>query len=229
MICRPVKTLKLFQRQFGGSIGILCVAVLFAIHGGKVFASDPPQQASIEPANKVDIASLETFLNSVRTLRSSFVQSASNGHVAEGMIYLARPGKLRIDYKPPALLQIFGDEVWLIFVDNELKEVNQLPIGATPAALLLQDKIRLSGDIRMNRITRRRGVIRLHLSQAKEPDAVRLIVAIAAAPLSLKGWTVIDAQGIETTVTLIAPTINGIIPNRMFVFDRPDWADAAPE
>jgi len=213
----------------GSLFGVICGAALFAAHNGGAFASELPQQAAIEPGDKAEIASLETYLNSVRTVRSSFLQIASNGRVAEGILYLSRPGKLRINYKPPAQLQIFGDEFWLIFVDEELKEVNQLPIGATPAALLLRDEIRLSGDIKVRRITRRNGLIRLHLIQAKEPDAGQLIVAFAAAPLSLRGWTVIDAQGIETTVDLIAPTINGKIADQVFVFSPPSWSNAGPE
>lgn len=213
----------------GSLFGVICGAALFAAHNGGAFASELPQQAAIEPGDKAEIASLETYLNSVRTVRSSFLQIASNGRVAEGILYLSRPGKLRINYKPPAQLQIFGDEFWLIFVDEELKEVNQLPIGATPAALLLRDEIRLSGDIKVRRITRRNGLIRLHLIQAKEPDAGQLIVAFAAAPLSLRGWTVIDAQGIETTVDLIAPTINEKIADQVFVFSPPAWSNAEPE
>jgi outer membrane lipoprotein-sorting protein len=217
------------QRLIGTLFGAFCLAALPAVHNAGVSASGLIQQAAVKPAVQTDIASLEDYLNSVRTVRSSFVQTASNGHVAEGTLYLARPGKLRINYKPPAQLQIFGDDFWLIFVDEELKEVNQLPIGATPAALLLRDKIRLSGDIKVQRITRRNGLIRLHLIQTKEPDAGQLIVALAVAPLSLRGWTVVDAQGIETTVTLIAPTINEKIADRVFLFSPPDWANSEPE
>lgn len=210
-------------------IGVICLAALLSIYDGSAFASGVIQQAAVEPADRADIASLESYLNSVRTVRSSFVQTASNGHIAEGTLYLSRPGKLRIDYKPPAQLQIFGDNTWLIFVDEELKEVNQLPIAATPAALLLKDEIRLSGDIKVQQMTRQNGLIRLHLIQADEPDAGRLIVIIATAPLGLRGWTVIDAQGVETTVTLIGPAINGKIADRLFVFSPPDWASVGPE
>ena len=215
-------------KPIGDIIRIFCVTALLVFHDGGAVASGPSQTAAIERGGKAEIAALETYLNSVRTVRSLFVQTASNGHIAEGTLYLSRPGKLRINYKPPAQLQIFGDDSWLIFVDEELKEVNQLPIGATPASILLQDKIRLSGDIRVQQITRRNGLIRLHLVQAKEPDAGQMIVNFATAPLSLRGWTVIDAQGIETTVTLIAPAINGKIADRVFLYSPPDWLNADP-
>ena len=204
--------------------------VLLALQGGHANAFDTgSQQAAVEPGNKAELAELEAYLNNVRTVRSTFVQTASNGSIAEGTLYLSRPDKLRIDYDPPARLQIFGDDFWLIFVDEELKEVNQLPIGSTPAALLLKDKISLSGEITVQKMTRQNGLIRLHLTQSKEPDAGRLIVTIAANPLSLRGWTVIDAQGIETTVTLIGPTINGDIPDKVFVYSPPSWVNSGQE
>jgi len=209
--------------------GAFCISVLLTVPGAGAFAADQTQQATVGPADAPDLAALETYLNSVRTIRSSFVQAASNGNIAEGTLFLSRPGKLRIDYKPPVHLQIFGDSIWLIFVDEELKEVNQLPIGATPASLLLQDKIRLSGDIKVLRLVREKGLVKLHLTQAEEPDAGRLIVAFDASPLILRGWTVIDAQGIETTVTLIGPAINKIIADRVFVYTPPDWINEQPE
>lgn len=186
-----------------------------------IWAVTPSQAQTIDPA---EIARLESYLNSVRTLRSGFVQTSTNGGVAEGTLYLQRPGNMRIDYRPPTPLQIFADGTWLTYVDSELKEVNRLPLSATPAAFLLQDKISLSGDVTVKRLTRRRGTINLHLAQTDESDLGRLIVTLAEAPVALRGWTVIDGQGIETTVTLIGPDINKQITRRTFVFDAPDWA-----
>lgn len=200
-----------------------------AVGGGTALAQDPPQQAAVERPERAELTSLEHYLNSVRTVRSAFVQTASNGRMAEGMLYLARPGRLRIDYKPPMQLQIFGDSFWLIFVDAELKEVNQLPIDATPAAILLQDKINFSGDIKVQRVSRENGLVKLHVVQTKDPDAGRLIVSIATNPLALRGWTVIDAQGVETTVTLVAPVVNEKIADRVFLYSPPDWANTEIE
>ena len=177
-----------------------------------------------------EVVRLQAYLNSVRTLNSKFVQTSSNGTVAEGTIYLQRPGYMRIDYNPPTPLQVFADGLWLTYVDWDLKEVNRLPLAATPAAFLLQDKISLTGDITVKRLTRRRGTINMHLTQTDEAeDLGRLIITLGAAPLDLRGWTVIDGQGVETTVTLIAPSVNSQIARRTFFFDAPDWAEDPPQ
>lgn len=203
------------------------IRLLFLI--GVVAATWTITPSRAQTADPAEITRLETYLNSVRTLRSNFAQTSSNGGIAEGTLYLERPGNMRIDYRPPTPLQIFADGVWLTYVDRELKEVNRLPLSATPAAFLLQDKISLTGDITVKRLTRRRGTINLHLTQTDESDLGRLIVTLAEAPVALRGWTVIDAQGIATTVTLIGPDINKQIARRTFVFDAPDWAQDPQE
>ena len=175
------------------------------------------------------LAAIERYLNSIKTLRSVFIQSATNGQVSQGQIYLSRPGRLRIDYKPPVQLQIFGDTTWLTFIDSELKEVNQLPVNASPAALLLSNKLRLSKDVGVEKINRWDEELRVYLYQKKQPDAGRLILALATKPFRLMGWSVVDAQGITTTVTLIGPKFNMPIKNRIFDFNHPDWTDPTTE
>ena len=175
------------------------------------------------------LAAIERYLNSIKTLRSVFIQSATNGQVSQGQIYLSRPGRLRIDYKPPVQLQIFGDTTWLTFIDSELKEVNQLPVNASPAALLLSNELRLSTDVGVEKIKRRDEELRVYLYQKKQPDAGRLILALATKPFRLMGWSVVDAQGITTTVTLIGPKFNMPINNRIFDFNHPDWTDPTTE
>ena len=39
-------------------------------------------------------------------------------------------------------------------------------------------------------------------------------------PLSLRKWLVTDAQGVSTSVTLVAPEYNVAIPRSVFVFDE---------
>ena len=195
----------------------------FAVAGAHAQQA-PHQTAALSETDRADIERAEEYLNSIRSLKSSFVQTASHGGVAEGTLYLQRPGTMRIDYKPPTPLQLFADGTWLIYLDSELQQVNQVPLNATPAAFLVRDHISLSGDIAVKRVTRRRGTLNFHLTQSENSDAGQLVVTLADSPLSLRGWTVIDAQGVETTVTLVGPSVNPDIPPRTFIYTPPDWA-----
>ncbi|MPY71166.1 MAG: outer membrane lipoprotein carrier protein LolA [Alphaproteobacteria bacterium] len=180
--------------------------------------------AATPGADAADVGRIEDYLNGIRTLKARFVQTASTGSYAEGMVYIQRPGRMRLDYAPPAELQIYADGTWLIMVDEGLREVNQLPLSATPASVLVADEVRLGGKIAVTRIERGAQTLRVHLTQAEEPEAGTLILTFADAPLALRQWSVIDAQGVTTRVALLDAEFNGDIPRRVLTYVPPDWS-----
>jgi outer membrane lipoprotein-sorting protein len=180
--------------------------------------------AATAGADAADVARVEKYLNGIRTLKARFVQTASTGSYAEGMVYIERPGRMRLDYAPPAELQIYATDTWLIMVDEGLREVNQLPLSATPASVLVADEVRLGGKIAVRRIERGAQTLRIHLTQADDPEAGTLILTFADAPLALRQWSVVDAQGVTTRVALLDAEFNGDIPRRVLTYVPPDWA-----
>lgn len=180
-------------------------------------------QPEFDERDRADITRVEAYLNELRTLRARFIQTTSTGGYAEGTVSLARPGRLRLDYAPPNRLQVFATGFWLIYVDHELENVSQIPLSATPASVLVADRVSLSGDIAVTRIERGAQTVRLHLVQTKEPDAGRLELAFSDAPLQLRDWTVVDPQGVRTRVALVDAEINAPIDRQVFVFHPPPW------
>lgn len=188
-------------------------------------ATDSAQAAyRITAQDRADIARIEAYLNEVRSVRSKFVQLASGGRFSEGTLYIDRPGRLRLDYKPPSAIQVFANGRWLVYVDTELEEVSHVPIDSTPAGFLVREKINLAKDITVERVIRQPGTVSLQMSQTGDPEAGRLTMTFADAPLSLRKWTVVDAQGTSTSVTLVAPDFNVAIPHAVFIFDEDRFA-----
>jgi len=195
-------------------------------HGvGRPAWSAPPLSA----ADRATVGLAEDALNRIRAIRSRFIQSSSDGGFAQGTIYVARPGNLRIDYAPPSPLQVYGDATWLIYLDYQLKEANQVPVRLTPAAFLLRDKLSLSGDLRVVGVERRAHRLWIDLVRAAEPDAGRLRIALDRTALTLLGWVVIDSAGVEVRITLIEPAFNRPIDKSVFVYSPPDWASGPEE
>lgn len=194
------------------TLAALAAAALAAIF-------DPDPAGALSPADQRDVARIEAYLNSVRSLQASFVQVSSNGGSAEGKLYLRRPRRVRFDYSPPAAIQIYAQGYWLVYVDTELEEVSQVPLSETIAGLLVARKVRLSGDVTVDRIERSARLIRVHLYQTKQPQAGRLILTFGAAPLRLRNWMVVDAQGVQTRVLLVKPSFNVFIRDSVFAFD----------
>ena len=166
----------------------------------------------ITDRDRADIARIEAYLNSMESLRSKFVQLSTGGRAAEGTIYIERPRRLRLQYDKPSNIQVYANGNWLAHVDTDLEAVWHVPLKATPAAFLVRDRIRLSGDITVERVMRD--------AQTAEPDAGRFVLTFADSPLALRKWTVTDAQGVSTSVSLVAPAFNVAIPREVFVFDE---------
>ena len=184
------------------------------------FGAGASAAAPLSPGDRADVARAETYLNGMKSLRAKFAQDSSNGGFAEGKVYLRRPGRLRLDYAPPATIQVYADGIWLIYVDTELEEVTHVPLKDTLAGLLVRKNISLSGEVTVTRVKRDSGILRVHVVQTKEPEAGTLVLNFTEAPFALRSWIVTDAQGVTTRVTLIGAETNVSIASDVFRFDQ---------
>ena len=162
---------------------------------------------------------VETYLTGLRTIESDFVQSSSNGGFARGRLYVQRPSSLRLDYEPPSALQIYAAGSWLIYVDTELEEVTHVPLARTPAAFLMGETVSFSDAVRVTDVEQDEDTIRIELVRSDEPEAGSAVLTFGRRPLALKGWTVIDVQGVRTRIGLVQPSFNRPIDRSVFQFD----------
>ncbi|MEH6753222.1 MAG: outer membrane lipoprotein carrier protein LolA, partial [Alphaproteobacteria bacterium] len=109
--------------------------------------------ATLSKADQADIARIETYLNSLTTMESRFLQFSEQG-VAEGRIFLDRPQHLRIEYSPPIPVLMVASDIILMFHDTELQQTTFLPVSETPAGFLLDDTIVLGGDLTVTEFER---------------------------------------------------------------------------
>ena len=175
---------------------------------------------TLSGADRRDIARVEVYLNTFSSLKARILQQSSTGHLAEGWLYLSRPNRVRLDYRPPASLQIYASGYWLAYVDTELEEVTHVPLSSTPAGFLVRDRISLSGDISVVRVERSMGALRLHVVQTEEPETGRVVLTLQDSPMRLSHWTIIDAQGVETRVSLLDTQFNLKLDEKLFEFDQ---------
>lgn len=197
---------------------ILRVFCFFLLSAGLVTPAGAAYRITAQ--DRADIVRIEQYLNKMETIRSKFVQLSTGGGLAEGTIYIERPQRLRLEYRKPSNIQVYANGNWLAHVDTDLEAVWHVPLKSTPAAFLVRDKIKLSGDIMVQRVIRDARTISVILVQTAEPDAGKFVLTFSDAPLALRKWTVTDVQGVSTTVTLVAPAFNVAIPRDVFVFDE---------
>lgn len=178
-------------------------------------------RAALPPADREIVARVESWLQGITTLRARFTQLSADGRMSTGRVFLHRPGRLRFDYDPPSRVELIATDWRLIFVDWAARQVNVLPLSQTPLAFLLDEQVRLSGELEVRAVQRRAGEIALEIVRAKEPDQGRVVLVLAEQPLDLRRWAVTDPQGLTTTVLIEQPEYGVAIDPALFRFRDP--------
>jgi outer membrane lipoprotein-sorting protein len=158
---------------------------------------------------------INAYFNGITNLQGSFEQVDSNNKRSTGRFYVQRPGKIRFDYAPPSGLRIVADGHSLAIEDSDLKTVEKYPIGSTPFKLLLSEAVDLGRDARVVGVESQEGTLAISLED-KSGDAAGTIKLLfeSGSDLQLKQWTITDAQGLTTRVT-----VNDVVSGRKVAAD----------
>ncbi|MFL5335708.1 MAG: LolA family protein [Geminicoccaceae bacterium] len=176
------------------SFATLLLAVAFSRPAA---AALPPDQAEI-------VAQVERYFNGIRTLEASFRQTAPDGSESTGKLYIDRNRSgLRFDYDPPSKVLLVAPGDWrLVFYDGSIQQVNIIPIGETPLGFLLDQQVKLAGDVTVQAIAERSDEVDVTLIRTKEPDQGKVVLTLTREPMRLTRWAVTDAQGLTTTIAI---------------------------
>jgi outer membrane lipoprotein-sorting protein len=184
--------------------------------------TDPAFQPSAQ--DRADLARIQTYLNGLQALKAHFLQVAPNGAIAEGTAWLARPGRMRFQYDPPSPLLLVAGHGMLIFHDAQLNQTTNIPIGQTPLGILLSDNVVLSGDVTVTGMQRLPGQLQVSLVRTGRASEGTLTLVFSDNPLTLKQWSVLDAQRQETRVTLYNVELGGNFDSKLFNFIDPRFS-----
>ncbi|MDF1750271.1 MAG: outer membrane lipoprotein carrier protein LolA, partial [Alphaproteobacteria bacterium] len=180
---------------------------------------EPQSMGAVE--QKILLAEIENYFDNVDTLKARFNQINMDGTVYQGDVMMDRPGKMRIDYDAPLPFKIIADGTFYIFVDEELKEASHIPLGLTPASILLRKPMKLGDELTVLDAERDNGILRITVAQKDSPEAGTLTFAFSEDPLSLVQWTVVDQQGTITRVVLDNVQTGIELDNDQFYFVNP--------
>lgn len=171
----------------------------------------------LDAAAAKQVRKIEDYLNAISTLSSRFMQVTDQGHFAQGRFYMARPGRMRIDYDPPNPVLIVSDGTWVMYKDEELDQLSHIPFSQVPAAMFIGDNVDFFGpDLSITGFESAAGAVRITLERSADPMEGSLTLVFEAKPLQLKKWSVIDAQGMVTTVSLLGPEFGPKLKDDLF-------------
>ncbi len=181
------------------------------------------QAVALNPQQQVLMEKIKTYLNGMKTLQGGFAQISSTGEYADGKVYMQRPGKMRLIYNPPAQTEMIVRNDTIIYHDKEFKQVTYYPLAATPLAVLLKDQISFEQDVDIVDLSKGRGVIELTMVDKEDPGMGSVTLVFSDAPLALRKWAVVDAQGVMTQISLLNPVSGQKVDPKYFEFIDPGY------
>jgi len=167
-------------------------------------------------------AEVDRYLRGITSLQSRFVQLSSNGEYAEGLMFMRRPGRMRVEYLKPDTALILADGEFFTYVDKESGQATHVYLKLTPASILLDQNLSLtSEELIVTGFERSPGIIRATIVRKSAPDDAKITLVFNDQPITLRKWTVLDGQGITTDVSLVGARFDVAIPDKVFTYDAP--------
>ncbi len=176
---------------------------------------------SLSAADQADLARVEAYLNSIRTVHGQFMQSAEGEVYAEGAFYIERPGKMRIQYATPNTLYMVASGSTLSIYDPRIKKATYVPVDATPAYYLFKDRVGFGDGIAASKLERGEASLRVTIYQMDHPNDGRITLVFSDKPLELKKWKMIDHDGNEIDISLVNTEFNTKLDPNLFKFVDP--------
>ena len=183
------------------------------------YSSSVASNFALSDGDRASLARIETYLNDLGSMQSSFVQANPDGTHSKGTMYLRRPGRLRFEYDLPDNYLVIAHGEWFTYVDKELDEATYLSVEKTPAYFILKKNINFGNKLRVASFQNANKVFRVEIEQVDEPDSGRVIMIFTDAPLQLRKWQVIDSQGNLTDTTLINPKFDVPLNEELFEYE----------
>lgn len=182
-------------------------------------AGQPPPQRYIAHSDeeRAELGRISDYLNSIKELKGAFMQIEPNGDVAQGAIFISKPGKVRFEYQTPNTNLIVCDGSSIYVLNRKLNTRDRYPLAGTPLELILSGNV----DLRKNQsimAVRKEGdslIVDARSSNKRKKSNIQFV--FTGANTELRQWTVIDDQGLSTTVALrdMLPASN--LPDSLFV------------
>lgn len=203
---------------------VLVVAAWAALAATATVTAKTPADPAPSKADRADIARVEAYLNTLKTVRARFMQMSSEGSYAEGDFYLSRPGRMRIEYDPPVPVLIVANKQTLVYYDKKLEQTSYIGLDSTPAGILVGGEVSFSGKISVTGFERGANTLRVTLAQTEDPLAGSITLVVSDNPMVLRKWTVTDAQGVVTNVSLLGTRFGVALDPELFRFKKP-WIE----
>ncbi|MEI9991008.1 MAG: outer membrane lipoprotein carrier protein LolA [Rhizomicrobium sp.] len=161
-----------------------------------------PRHVDLSPADRDALDAVSAYLNAMVTLKGSFIQVEPSGAVDEGTFYISKPGRMRFEYKPPVPTLIVSDGSTVAVANTRLNTVDRYPLLETPLDVLLDKTIDIRHNPALVGVRHQGGTFVVDLRANQMRTTANISLVFSEPDYELRQWTVIDNQGLSTTVAL---------------------------
>jgi len=165
---------------------------------------------------KADLVRISAALNAIHSMQGGFVQIGPNGDVDQGTIYLDKPGRVRFEYDPPNPMLIVSDGRTITVKNRKLNTTDRYPLFGTPLHFILNDDVDLRNNNRIVDVRREDDNLIVDVKTNAAAWRANVSIVFSGANLELRQWTVVDAQGLSTTVALREAKRVDSLPDSLF-------------
>ncbi|HLY05735.1 MAG TPA: outer-membrane lipoprotein carrier protein LolA [Rhizomicrobium sp.] len=180
------------------SLAIVIAAALFLFPTAASFA----QNTTLSEAQRSDLERVSQAMNAIRSMEGNFVQIGPEGQLDQGRFYIEKPGRMRFEYTNPNPTLIVSDGRWVAVENRKLNTVDRYALWTTPLSLILGDDINLRDNDGIVDVEHRGDQLLVSAREHKSHVNGDLLLVFSEPTLALKQWTVKDAQGLLTTVSV---------------------------
>ena len=154
-------------------------------------------------AEKLSLAEISRYLNSLTTAEAEFAQVNADGSTVTGHLYMKRPNRVRFEYAPPDknLVLASGGQV-AVFDGKSNQPPEQYPLKRTPLNLILGQNIDLGRAKMVVGHKEVKGTTRVIAQDPEHPESGTIELVFSANPTALRQWVITDDAGNRTTVAL---------------------------
>jgi outer membrane lipoprotein-sorting protein len=190
---------------------LLCLVLL---------AAAPASARTFSDADKADLDRVSAYLNSIRSMKGAFVQIGPEGDVVQGQFFLQKPGRIRFQYDPPTPTLIVSDGKTLAVANTQLRTVDRYSLSDTPLDIILGDTIDLKKNRNIFGVVHQGDALVVKARSSNFGLHADLSLTFAEPGLELRQWTVVDNQGLSTTVALRDVQSGVDVPPAEFVLPK---------
>jgi outer membrane lipoprotein-sorting protein len=154
-------------------------------------------------SEKSSLVELSNYFNRLDTFQANFRQFSDDGSVAKGILFIKKPGRLRIDYdKPEDLLILASGGQLAIFDPKGDSEPTSFPLRITPFALILAKQLNLVDSSNILSHEYNQGETSLSLFDPEHPERGHIELIFSGNTPILDRWVMHDESGSITLMSI---------------------------